>query len=109
MLRNHFGSDVPRDLLLLDDSQSIRIKKLFSLLAVCHFKEKLTSTDGQVGIRKAPLPSGTAELHVITYKKNIHIIKCSLTCISQTYTCITMQKIPNFVFYYLKYWHINEI
>jgi hypothetical protein len=38
MLRNHFGSHVPSDLLLLEDGQSIQIEILFSSLAVCHFK-----------------------------------------------------------------------
>jgi hypothetical protein len=37
-----------------------KLLKRFSEIGT--FKKKLTPTDGQVGIRKAPLPSGTAEL-----------------------------------------------
>jgi hypothetical protein len=42
MIRKLFGSQshVPSDLLLLDDTQSIQIKKCFGSLAVCRFNWK---------------------------------------------------------------------
>jgi hypothetical protein len=40
MPKKLFGSHVPSDLLLLEDIQSIQLKKYFGSLAVCHFKHQ---------------------------------------------------------------------
>jgi hypothetical protein len=39
MLRNHFGSHVPSDLLILEDAQNIQIQTYFGSLAACRFNE----------------------------------------------------------------------
>jgi hypothetical protein len=47
------------------------------------FKEKLTPMDGQVGIRKAPLPDGTAELKI--YNEGVdNCHRVSITTTSNT-------------------------
>jgi hypothetical protein len=64
-----------------------KLLKRFSEIGT--YKEKLTPTDGrtddgQVGIRKAPLPDGTAELKTsyddLLNKHIIYTVRCQMLC-----------------------------
>jgi hypothetical protein len=55
-----------------------------AFLEIGTFKEKLTPTDdgdGQVGIRKAPLLSGTAELNIVLRENYQRKIECQIKVI----------------------------